>query len=104
MTLDECAHYLNALPFVRWDRCTRAGGWVWAYGWIDREDGRADFVMLEFAPDAAPWHLTSSAAYSREIDRILRGTDEGHVDCERIADVFGDRVPHTTSQNRNGAA
>jgi hypothetical protein len=24
--------------------------------------------------------------------RPLRGTDEGHVDCERVTDVFGDLV------------
>jgi hypothetical protein len=85
-----CAEQMNKLPFVRWDRCVmRPGGGV-AYGWIDRDDGRCDFVVIYLGERFG--FCTSSAKHSREISLLLLGTDEGHRDCERVAGVFGDQV------------
>jgi hypothetical protein len=86
---------LNSLPFVRWDRCVMHPESIIAYGWIERDDGRADFVMLEFdgAGEFASW-TTSSATYSQRIYDILIG-GESHTECQRVSDVFGDAVERT---------
>lgn len=88
---DRRAAFLNALPFVRWDRCVGDDEQV-VYGWIAREDGRADFVLMEFGPGDDVGFTTSSALYSRDIMAALYGTAEGHRDCERVEDVFGAAV------------
>jgi hypothetical protein len=67
---------------------------VTAFGWIDREDGRSDFVVVYIDHHGAAGFATSSAKYSREFSERLFGTSEGHRDCERIEDVFGDLVPN----------
>lgn len=91
------AEILNRLPMVRWDRCIRSDDEFTAYGWIDRDD----FVLVAFIVPEDPlgcWFWTSSATWSEEIHRLLGGAGE-HAPCERVNDVFGDRVP-----NRVGAA
>lgn len=91
------AAFLNALPFVRWDRCVGDDEQV-VYGWIDqgcgRPDGRSDFVLMQFGPGDDFTFTTSSARYSRQIMEAIYGTTEGHVDCERVEDVFGAAVTH----------
>jgi hypothetical protein len=95
------AERMNRLQEVAWDRCVLHAESGVAYGWIARTDGHFDFVLLDFswgettglAGERVHWlavgFTTSSAFYSREIDRRLRGTDAGHVDCSRVEDVFG---------------
>jgi hypothetical protein len=93
---DLIAAAMNALPEVKWDRCTRSPERCVAFGWISRgEDPRSDFVVLTFAPDTVAM-TTSSARYSREFARRLFGEASAltHRDCERVADVFGDLVLH----------
>lgn len=99
MTADErryAAETMNSLPFVKWDRFVEIpDGDVDVYGWIPRDDGRADFVHLTFPTPIEPGYVgytTSSAKFSAEIARILFGSDEGHVDCERVDGYFGDLV------------
>lgn len=76
----------NQLPFVEWDRTVLMEDYGQAvlYGWIRRDDGRADFVVLQFwdDPDAVAW-VTSSAEYSPTINDILTPELE-HNPC-RIA-------------------
>lgn len=86
---------LNLLPFVRWDRfvvtpvADLTSEFFNVYGWIDREDGRADFVALEFAPGSpSPSFLTSSVARSEEIAACLYGPDSQHFDCARVEHHF----------------
>lgn len=109
MTPDEqMAAYMNRLDFVKWDRLVRLGARLKAYGWIDRPgseaDGRADFVLLVFdvreGDDVFIDFTTSSASYSEEICRRLFDTAAGHVDCERVDDVFGELVPRTVRSSR----
>lgn len=97
-TPELIAEWLNKLPFVRWDRFaeTPIGEHFFTvvYGWIDRDDGHADYVQLEFVS----WHdkpgsCTSSAKYSPEITRIFLGEDAEHIECQRVEDRFGDLVP-----------
>lgn len=98
------AERMNRLPYVRWDRCSFGDREGSVFGWIDREDGRADFVALDFQwgdtqdlyGESVAWFAvgtnTSSARYSREIGQAIVGSTETHRDCERVEDVFGSLV------------
>jgi hypothetical protein len=92
---------LNRVSFVEWDRLVRGPAandpeawYVTVYGWIGRDDGRSDFVLIEFSSWAPePYFLTSSAARSHDIAAAIYGTQEGHAgDCERVEVVFPDVV------------
>jgi hypothetical protein len=85
------AVFMNALPMVHWDR---ASGDV-VYGWIQRDDGKLDFVALTFEDDGSMGWTTSSAKWSDEISRILGGDDGEHFPCESIDDLYGDLVGQT---------
>jgi hypothetical protein len=77
----KLAEQLNEHPEVRWDRFVVWENVTRIYGWIDREDGHADFVLADFYAAAVddPSVVTSSPTF-RWRDYI-----EGeHVDCERI--------------------
>lgn len=90
------ADYANRLPEVLWDRftCHETDGQlvVSMYGWIAREDGRSDFVLLQWwdlSQDPVPWSITSSSVHSWEIGRRLYSEQDWwkpdiHVDCERV--------------------
>lgn len=84
---------MNRLPEVTWDRCcpSEEHSYCSVFGWIAREDGRFDFIVL-FTYEGTIWFNTSSARYSREFGERLFGTAEGHRDCQRVEDVFGDLV------------
>ena len=95
MTLEEEATYLNKLPFVRWDRTVRIDDdMATVFGWIDRVDGRSDFVQLAFWATGQVWATTSSAERSAEINRLLTGADhdDGHYPCQRVETVYGSLV------------
>lgn len=89
---------------VTWDRCVLHDDSGVAYGWIARDDGRSDFVNVEFSYGTATdlsglptrWlavgYTTSSALHSAHISKLLRGTNDDHKDCERVEHVFGDLV------------
>jgi hypothetical protein len=102
IVIAEVAEILNRFPEVQWDRCTH---YHWAhykvFGWLAREDGRSDFVLLEWTAgetnEPAQTNLTtSSAEYSQEFGRRLHGEHPGrvHLPCERVEDVFGALVPN----------
>lgn len=90
--LEDVVGTLNGLPEVEWDRCTRGGGELTVFGWIGRDDGRSDFVVMVFDEDGLSWFTTSSALLSSEFSRRLLGEDAPHMPCERVEDVFGDLV------------
>ena len=94
--LDRRAALMNYLWFVRWDRAIPGDGFIDVYGWIERDDGRSDFVLLTFwdehPPGTPPSWSTSSARYSAEIAKIINGSTDTHNVCRRVGDVFGDRV------------
>lgn len=86
--IERHADVLNRLPFVCWDRYVEIpDGDLDVYGWIDREDGRADFVILTFAeadPDFVGF-TTSSSEHSEEIGRLIHGEDDAeHYPCQRV--------------------
>lgn len=105
MTTDEArAEILNRLPMVRWDRCVRLpDGAVTVYGWIARDDGRSDFVLVAFLWPDDPLNYyawTSSVEHDDAISAALFGDEDCvHTPCERVGDVFGGLIP-----NRVGAA
>lgn len=76
---------------VIWDRYTNSGTHYYVYGWIERTDGKRDFVVLEMEQDSEALRaidfVTSSAKYSREIMKILFITDAGHTDCQLISEL-----------------
>lgn len=93
------ADTLNALPFVTWDRCVDTGEdtdrnrSISVFGWIDRNDGRKDFILVEFASwTNKPGFATSSAFRSREIAEILYGLGGEHFECERVEKTFAGLV------------
>lgn len=94
------AEHLNRLPFVAWDRLV---DWclpgeddhhgVSAFGWVDRPDGRADFVLVAVSswdPDH-PGFNTSSAALSELIGETLN-PGQPHFPCQRVEHALGDLV------------
>lgn len=103
---EHVAGWVNRFPEVIWDRMTHADAgetdeyaWpeqVWVFGWIARDDGRTDFLVLQFFRDAdadwsSPFTSTSSARYSAEFaDRVGRGDEHG--DCQRVEHLLGDLV------------
>lgn len=93
MTIEEQAQLLNRIPYVEWDRTVRYDDGVeqaTVYGWIRRGDGRADFVHVLFYQDGGALVSTSSVEHSLDIAEAL-GV-EGHTDCERVENVYGDLV------------
>lgn len=84
---------LNRLPEVTWDRftgdCEDTEFGVAVYGWIPREDGRSDFVLVRIAEEGCWMFATSSAKFSVEFGKRLGfKSDETHEHCKRVEDVF----------------
>jgi len=80
---------------VKWDRYAirenEAGGFI--FGWIKRDDGFFDFVVINFQMNAG--HLlfgynTSSKKYSREIIKRLGGSDENYLECRPAKEILPD--------------
>lgn len=94
----EIAAVLNSLPMVQWDRFIEApvesDHWmIVVYGWIARDDGQRDYVVLEFCSwTELPSFSTSSAKWSAQINEILYGPEAEHFDCQRVNIEFGDLV------------
>ena len=97
------AEYANRLPEVLWDRFVSyeidGQHAIDMYGWLPRDDGRADFVLLQWydlVEQPLPRAITSSADMSEEISRRMYHDQEWwepgeHVDCMR-ADRYFDGV------------
>ena len=93
----EVTKALNSLHFVRWDRFVdvELDYTITAYGWIDREDEKKDFVVLTYYKLEHPFYIgfnfvTSSKKFSKDIAAILGigNGEEEHVVCQRVEDVF----------------
>lgn len=99
--LDAIAERCNRLPEVAWDRCVIHDefGFAGVYGWITRDDGHLDFVVLSFTwgettglqGETLVWFsvgfTTSSAKYSPSIHERL-GFESEHTDCQPVGDVL----------------
>ncbi len=85
------ATLMNKLPEVRWDRCAGDMDAGCVYGWLDRDDGRSDFVLFSWR-NGDFVTTTSSASFSPVISERIHGNTTGHKPCKRVEDVFGDMV------------
>jgi hypothetical protein len=85
------ASAMNLLPEVLWDRCTGDDVSGCVYGWIARDDGRSDFVLLRWSEEGFG-HTTSSAERSASISKRLFGSSAGHRPCRRVEEVYGEAV------------
>jgi hypothetical protein len=95
---------MNRIGEATWDRCVIQGEAASVFGWLERDDGRSDFVLLEFqwgdtkdmAGEKVTWFhagaTTSSAPLSKSISERISGAGSPHFDCQRVEDVFGDSV------------
>lgn len=74
---------LIGLTFVRWDRFVPFDVGLRVFGWIPRQDGRSDFVVLDliWVGQKAILIATSSAKYSAQIAAYL---ELPHSDCRRV--------------------
>jgi hypothetical protein len=88
----EMASVMNLCPEVAWDRCTRRETLWSAFGWIAREDGRHDYLVIFVDGEGIVGSSTSSAELSRVFSERFFGHGRNHTDCERVEDVFGKLV------------
>lgn len=89
--LKEFLEDMAKLIPIEWDRYTNSGTHYYVYGWIQRKDGKRDFVVVEMEQNEESLRaidfVTSSAKYSREIMKIMFVTDAGHSDCKKISQL-----------------
>lgn len=86
---DKIEIILNKFPEVKWDRMTVDEVILQVYGWLSRDDGRYDFVLLRFDLFNETVSLvTSSAQHSKEFGQRLGQREDSHKPCERVKDHF----------------
>lgn len=81
----QATDILAQFPEVKWDRFAGQGCYLTAFGWIERADGRLDFMSISFRKGEPSGYVTSSAEHSAEFARRLGFGD--HVDCEPITEL-----------------
>lgn len=96
---------MNEAPDVRWDRVVQYADKLRVYGWTElgRDDGRSDFVLLDFVlgdqdgePVVSSDFLTSNAGLSTKLaeEAARCGVEGEHTDCERVEHLYGTAVPN----------
>lgn len=71
---------LNEFPEVMWDRFTgTTDDELVVYGWIKRNDGRSDFLVLYIQGMQVVRWVTSSARYSEVFSKRI-----DHNECKRV--------------------
>lgn len=93
--MEKIKDILDKFDFVKWDRAIPCGDdFVDIYGWIDRDkDSYKDFVILSLSMNKiGEWKiwqcLTSSAKYSKKVNKISGFTNVEHTDCIRVDDYL----------------
>jgi len=89
MTKTKVEKTLNLFPEVKWDRWAgdmRSKQGIGVFGWLDRTDGKFDFVYIRIDKDGAWLVATSSANHSAEFSKRLGFTNHG--DCKRVEGHF----------------
>lgn len=84
------AQEMADLHFIEWDRFAESDDECVVYGWIPREDGSRDFVVLRSVPDGIGY-ITSSARFTDDIGAIIAGDAgqrRGHDRCIRVEVVL----------------
>lgn len=108
---EHIAHWLNKFPEVRWDRVAGNEDLVIVFGWVDRPDGKADVLVLEFTFTGDSFTgirmvATSSAEHSRDFNTRIVGIPNAgdHNDCIRAELVFGDLLANAIRLSAGTAA
>ena len=75
---------------VEWDRYVNDERTYSVYGWIQRGDGKRDFLLVTIKEDLGMYvsFVTSSAKYSRMITELIHGGTSEHIDCKKIEDLY----------------
>jgi hypothetical protein len=76
---------LALFPEVKWDRWSGLGAVIEIFGWIPRDDGKSDFLMLLISDGEVATYCTSSAKYSAAFANRLNFV---HMDCRRVSGTF----------------
>lgn len=71
----------DLFPEVEWDRKAGEGGDYNVFGWIQRDDGWKDFLVLVVEDNQIVDFCTSSAKYSEDFSKRLNFS---HYECERV--------------------
>lgn len=84
---------LSSVVPIQWDRCAGPPEARMAFGWIQRNSGRApshDFVVIQWLGTNAPSVITSSAKYSDAFQHALFSNlpAQGHYPCRPIREVY----------------
>jgi hypothetical protein len=88
----KIAIFLNKYPEVKWDRFTddKDQNEICFYGWVERTDGKYDYLELAFNHDGdEKWYSTSSALLS---DDFARRGGFVHNTCQRVENLLGNTV------------
>ncbi len=82
---------------VKWDRYAireeQGGGFI--FGWIERDDGFYDFIVVNFQLSGGTLLLgynTSSKKYSKEIIKRLGGKDDNYLECRSAGEIVMDET------------
>ena len=86
-------HKLNVLSRavgVEWDRTSGPASAFNVFGWIRREDGGRDFVVVGFEYSEVSGYATSSARHSLLIGRLLYGSADywNHYPCVPVSGEY----------------
>jgi len=75
---------------VEWDRYVEDDDAYSVYGWIQRSDGKRDFVLVSIKEDLGTYvsFVTSSAKYSKTLTELIHGDTSEHIDCKRVEDLY----------------
>lgn len=79
---------LRAHPDARWDRFIQYGGKARVYGWLDRPDGRADFLLLDFDSHTGELLEWITSAHPHPASVVERLENDDSVFCQRVEDCF----------------
>jgi hypothetical protein len=75
---------------VEWDRYIEDDGTYNVYGWIQRSDGKRDFLLVSIKEDLGTYvsFVTSSAKYSKTLTGLIHGDTSEHIDCKKVEDLY----------------
>lgn len=71
----------DLFPEVEWDRWAGLPNEYNIFGWIQRDDGWKDFLVLEIIDNEITDFCTSSAKYSKEFSKRLLFP---HYECNKV--------------------
>jgi hypothetical protein len=82
---------LEKFDFVEWDRYIESPGAYAIYGWIQRGDGKRDFLILYWTKvhKKIVTYVTSSAKYDNRISQLTGISDIEQ--CKKISELLEEK-------------